>query len=138
VGLLSGGRIRRSTAFTLPGLSNSLSLDEDGAGNVRVFYTTPTGSKVIIRNTGTINYDTGNIVLAGFNPSFVAGGELSLTVTPKFKNITQVRNEILLINEANIYIYNSRTGDFITSGTSTTIGNTATLNEVPYLTSVTI
>lgn len=131
--------ILKSTGFNLPGVERTAYLDDDGYGNVRTYYMSDAGARIAVNATaGTIDYETGLITLNGFNPNSAPLGEIRITITPKSKNITPVRNEILLIAEAGIYVYEAKNSKFLTSGSVTTIGTTTAIIEKPYLTSVVI
>jgi hypothetical protein len=96
-----------STSFTQSD-GNTYSLIDDSAGIIKVvrttsgvvdiptvYFTLPDGSQ----NQGTIDYDTGKIVLNNFNPYTISDGttDINFTVTPGTNNqdITPLREQIL-------------------------------------------
>ena len=96
-----------STSFTSSD-GNTYSLVDDSAGVVKVarttagivdspavYFTLPDGSQ----NQGTIDYDTGKVVLSNFNPYTISDGtaNIKMTVTPSVNNqdITPLREQIL-------------------------------------------
>ena len=100
-----------STAFTASD-GYTYTLVDDGVGNVKLARSTYTTSGVTIdspvvymtlvdgsENQGTIDYDTGKIVLNNFTPYTIsdASTDIKLTVTPGTNNqdITPLREQIL-------------------------------------------
>jgi len=96
-----------STSFTSSD-GNTYSLIDDSVGVVKVarttsgvvdspavYFTLPDGSQ----NQGTIDYDTGKVVLSNFNPYTISDGtsNIKMTVTPSVNNqdITPLREQIL-------------------------------------------
>ena len=102
-----------STSFTASD-GNTYSLVDDSAGVVKVarstytsstdtttvdspavYFTLPDGSQ----NQGTIDYDTGKVVLSNFNPYTISDetANIKMTVTPSVNNqdITPLREQIL-------------------------------------------
>lgn len=75
-------------------------LDDDGRGNIRIFKIVD-GLKVYMNNfLGTIDYTTGKIVLKDFIPQYLnpeTQTEITMTVTPKYKDVECRRNQILLL-----------------------------------------
>ena len=100
-----------STAFTASD-GNTYTLVDDGAGIIKLARSTYTTTAVTVdspvvymiladgsENQGTIDYDTGKIVLNNFNPYTIsdASTNIKLTVTPGTNNqdITPLREQIL-------------------------------------------
>ena len=82
-------------------------LDDDGRGNVRVYYLV-SGIKTVSNDTqGTIDYATGQITLNSLsvasisNIRSVASTVIELTVTPSSNDVVPVRDQILEIDVAN-------------------------------------
>jgi hypothetical protein len=104
----SAGGILVSTGFKISGdTTNEYFLDEDGQGNVRLYYVTA-GVRTYTNNTqGTINYTTGQIVLNSLHISEVSDVDGStstavrLTVVPNSIDIKPVRNQVIEIDETN-------------------------------------
>ena len=90
-----------STSTSVPPPNVDVYLDDDGMGNVRI-YKLVSGAKIYINETaGTINYTTGKIVLTNFVPQYLSSETdtaITLTVTPKYNDISSRRNQILLLN----------------------------------------
>ena len=104
----SAGGILVSSGFKISGdTTNEYFLDEDGQGNVRLYYITA-GVRTYTNNTqGTINYTTGQIVLNSLHISEVSDVDGStstavrLTIVPNSVDIKPVRNQVIEIDETN-------------------------------------
>jgi len=120
----SGGGIVSSTGFKINNDSstNEHFLDDDGAGNIRVYYLSGTTRIYTSTTFGTINYTTGEIILTSANITSIsnvdgaASTRIRITVTPDSNDIIPVRNQTLEIDTSN----SSFTGsiDEIESGSS--------------------
>ena len=97
-----------SSRFTLNGEANSF-IDDDAGGNIRTYYTS--GADRIYTNVtaGTVNYETGKIVLNAFVPTAYVGSYISINVNPVIQNFAPVRNQILLISGASIKVFDDET-----------------------------
>ena len=118
----TAGGILSSSGFKITGSDEEMFLNDDGAGNVRMFYLV-SGVKTYQNNTqGTINYSTGQITLTSLNVASISNirGSTStvieLTVTPDSNDIIPVRDQILQIDVANSSV--TVEGDTFASGTS--------------------
>ena len=105
--LASTGGILSSTGFKIDGNDNECFFDDDGAGNVRLYYLA-SGVKSYINSTqGTIDYGTGAITINSLNIASITniGGAAStivqLTVTPNSNDVVPVRDQIVEIDVAN-------------------------------------
>ena len=90
-----------SGGFFLAGNTNLQYIDDDGAGNVRTFYLLGGTTKTVTNaQAGTINYNTGQIVLTSFNISSVqaASGNLEVTLKPDSNDVVPVRNQVIEID----------------------------------------
>ena len=103
----SAGGILSSTGFKIDGNDNEMFLDDDGAGNVRLYYLS-SGIRTYINETqGTINYLTGQITLNSLNVASISNirGSTStvieLTVTPDSNDVVPVRDQIIEIDVSN-------------------------------------
>jgi len=118
-----------SSRFTLNGEANSF-IDDDAEGNIRTYYTS--GIDKIYTNAiaGTVNYDTGKIVLNAFIPTAYVGNHISINVTPTTQNFAPIRNQILLISGASIKVFDDETQKELAAITSVnTIGKSANVSE---------
>ena len=120
----SGGGIVSSTGFKINNDSstNEHFLDDDGAGNVRVYYLSGTTRVYTSSTYGTIDYTTGEIILTSAhitsisNVDGAASTRIRVTVLPSSNDIVPVRNQVLSIDVANSTITGSV--DTIESGSS--------------------
>ena len=118
----SAGGILESTGFKIQGNDNEMFLNDDGEGNVRMYYLV-SGVKTYQNNTqGTINYTTGQVTLTSLNIASIsnirgsASTVIELTVNPRSNDVIPVRDQILEIDVANSSI--SVETDSFASGTS--------------------
>ena len=120
----SAGGIVSSTGFKInDDLSlNEHFLDDDGAGNLRVYYLSGTTRIYTSSAYGTVNYTTGQIVLTSAhitsisNVDGVASTQVRIFATPNSNDIVPVRNQILEIDTTNSTV--SGDVDTIESGSS--------------------
>ena len=105
---MAAGGILESSGFKVSGDATTIFyLDDDGASNVRR-YSFVGSTRVYANNTqGTINYNTGAIVLNSLSVLSVenirgaAATKIELTVVPASNDIVPVRDQILEIDTAN-------------------------------------
>jgi len=117
-----------STKFTYRGRTDSY-FDDDSFGNVRIYYINESSARVYTnRLAGTVDYNTGLIVLNNILISAYDGDSLQIYVVPRSDSIISVRNQILAITEAKINLYDTKLKQ-ITSSTSnvSTQGSQATV-----------
>lgn len=90
-----GYRDTTSTALVQPNVDSFM--EDDGFGNIRIFKLVGPQKVYLVLRAGTINYETGAIVLSNFKPEYLADGETSLKVTvePRNPDILARRNQIL-------------------------------------------
>ena len=104
----SGGGILSTSGFKINGdTTNEYFLDEDGEGNIRLYYLVA-GVRTYTNNTqGTIDYANGTIVLNSLfvtevsNVDGASSTAIRLTVTPNSVDIKPVRNQVIQIDETN-------------------------------------
>lgn len=117
-----------STKFTYEGRVDSY-FDDDAFGNIRVYYINESGVRIYTnRLAGTVNYNTGLIILNELLITAYEGASLQIYVVPRDDTITSVTNQILAITEAKIDLYDTNLKQ-ITSTTSnvSTQGSQATV-----------
>jgi len=127
----SGGGILTSSGFKISGdATNEYFLDEDGAGNVRLYYLVGTTRTYSNSSQGTINYATGVVTINSLNVTSVSNVDgatstaIRLTVIPSSVDVIPVRNQVLEIDEANTTVsvsadtYDTTSGIGYTSATS--------------------
>ena len=104
----TAGGILTSTGFKIDGdTTNVYYLNDDGAGNVRLYYLVGSVKTYTNNTQGTIDYSTGDVVLNSLNISSIenirgaASTVIELTVSPNSNDIVPVRNQVLSIDVAN-------------------------------------
>ena len=85
----------------------------------------------MVDNIGSIDYNTGKIVLNSFRPQSL-NGEINLSVKIADYNVYPIRNQILLISNSRVKVLNDNTGreeslidPINTIGTTTTLSSTS-------------
>jgi len=104
---MAGGGILSSTGFKIDGNDNEMFLDDNGSGDVRLYYSAD-GIRTYVNNTqGTIDYSNGQITLNSLNVASISNirGNTStvieLTVTPNSNDVVPVRDQIVEIDISN-------------------------------------
>ena len=120
-----------STGFKIAGNNNEMFLDDDGQGNVRLFYLV-SGIKTIQNATqGTINYKTGEITLNSLNVASISNirgatsSRIEITVSPNSNDVVPVRDQILEIDVSNS-IVNVGEDTFVGGSSEAGVGYTTT------------
>ena len=105
--MASTGGILSSSGFKIDGNDNECFFDDDGAGNVRLYYMSSGVKSYLNLTQGTIDYGTGAITLNSMNIaaiSNIAGATstvIELTVTPNSNDVVPVRDQIVEMDIAN-------------------------------------
>ena len=105
----SGGGVIDSTGFKISNDSstNEHFLDDDGAGNLRVYYLSGTTRVYTSSTFGTVNYTTGQVVLTSANITSISNVDgatstiIRVFAIPNSNDVVPVRNQILEIDTAN-------------------------------------
>ena len=104
----TAGGVVSSTGFKISGDdTNEHFLDDDGAGNIRVYYLSGTTRIYTDSTYGTIDYTNGEIILTSANITSIsnidgaASTRVRVTVSPDSNDIVPVRNQVLSIDTAN-------------------------------------
>ena len=125
----SAGGILVSSGFKINGdTTNEYFLDDDGAGNVRLYYLVGQTRTYTNNTQGTIDYTNGTITLNSLfitevsNVDGATSTKVRLTIVPNSVDIVPVRNQILEIDETNTTVTVSADTYDTTSG----IGYTTT------------
>jgi hypothetical protein len=101
-----------STGFTVSGTVNFF--DDDGSGVVRRYSLNDDGTKTYLDSSaGTIDYVTGKVILDAITITAVNETDLTVrvTVTPSVEDVATTRNQILIVDNADITV--SATADTI-------------------------
>lgn len=93
-----------SNEFSISGYSNCFL--EENNGIIRIYRTSGGSNIAVSSNAGTLNYDTGKVILSNFAPtSFADGGvTLKLTAVPQNLDVLPLRNQIVSIRNADISV----------------------------------
>jgi hypothetical protein len=120
-----------STGFKISGNTNEMFLDDDGMGNVRVYYLV-SGIKTVQNATqGTIDYATGQITINSLDIASISNirGSIStvieVTASPLSNDVVPVRDQILEIDVSNS-IVNVSEDTFIGGSSEAGVGYTTT------------
>ena len=118
-----------STGFKISGNTNEMFLDDDGMGNVRVYYLV-SGIKTVQNATqGTIDYATGQITINSLDIASISNirGSVStvieVTASPLSNDVVPVRDQILEIDVSNS-IVNVSEDTFIGGSSEAGVGYT--------------
>ena len=127
----SGNGILSSTSFKIDGdTTNDYYLNDDGSGNVRLYYTTSGVNTYTNSTIGTIDYTAGTITINSLYVTSVgdvdgaSSTDIRLTVIPNSLDIVPVRNQLIQIDEANTTVtvtpddYDTTTGIGYTAASS--------------------
>ena len=93
-----------SGGFYLLGSNEVQYIDDDGNGVIRTFYLLGGTTKTITNaSAGTINYNTGQVVLTSFNITGItsSSGKLDVTLKPDSNDVIPVRNQVIEIDTVN-------------------------------------
>ena len=120
----SGGGVISSTGFKVNNDSsaNEHFLDDDGAGNLRLYYLSGTARVYTDSTYGTVNYTTGEVVLTSAHVTSISNvdgatsTQIRVFATPSSNDIVPVRNQVLSIDTSNSTITGEVDG--IESGSS--------------------
>ena len=128
-----------STGFYLDGNSNEQFIDDDGNSNIRTFYLLGGTTKTITNaEAGTINYNTGEVVLTSFNIGATtnSNGTIDVTIKPDSNDIIPVRQQVIEIDtvattvtaEVDEFATGSATAGvgYTTSSSTASVGSTYT------------
>lgn len=80
-------------------------LDDDSNGNVRIYRFNDSRQKVFIDEAaGTVDYNTGNIVIENFAPSDYADTYMRVSIDPERLDVIPLREQILIMNSQDAVI----------------------------------
>jgi len=96
-----------SSAFTFENQTSYF--DDDGNGNIRIFYLLNSTRVYLSETAGTVNYVTGLVTINAFLPTAFVGSSISIFANPKNNDVDSVRNQILLIAGATVSVVDDTT-----------------------------
>jgi len=97
---------------------------------MRIYYLSGGEKVLVIAEAGTVDYDTGTIVLTSFLPNSYIGSILDFTIQPAENDLIPVRNQLFEIANTNITITmqdDSGTGTVSTSTSATGATSSVTI-----------
>ena len=131
IGMSGLALIMDSLGFKIQGSDNEMFLNDDGQGNVRMYYLV-SGVKTYQNNTqGTINYTTGQVTVNLINIASIsnirgaASTVIEITVQPSSNDVVPVRDQIVEIDIANSTI-NVTADSFVGGSADAGVGYTTT------------
>ena len=92
----------KSSNFTYQG--QTAFLQDNGLGVIEVIKNTSTGFQILNGNIGTVNYQTGKVVIRNLNVSAFSGSAIKLYGRPNIQDIIGPKSKILSIRQADIEI----------------------------------
>lgn len=93
------GEVFASTGFYIPNSNELHFLDDDAKGNIRLYYTNTNFEKVIVTpDIGTINYETGSIVVRSLTIRAIDGAFFEWQVKPESYDVVSALNQIVQID----------------------------------------
>lgn len=94
-----------STGFFIPNSLFVHYLDDDGEGNVRLYYLNTNFDKIIVNPTiGTIDYNNGIIVVRNLTLTGVDGGTFEFIVKPDSYDVVSALNQIVQISAEDLVV----------------------------------
>ena len=121
----SAGGVIASTGFYISGNTNEMFFDDDGDGNLRIYYLVSGTKTYYLTVAGTVNYVTGSISVSPIyitSISNVDGNvstDIRMTATPNSTDIVGKRNQILEIDTLNTTITGGQDTIVAGSGSAT-------------------
>jgi hypothetical protein len=93
------GEVFASTGFYIPNSTRVHYLDDDAAGNIRLYYLNSNLDKVVVNGTqGTIDYANGLVKVNGLNIESLDGAFFEWQVKPESYDIVSALNQIVQID----------------------------------------
>ena len=115
-----------STGFYLDGNTNEQFIEDDGSGKIRTFYLLGGTTKTITNaEAGTINYNTGEVVLTSFNITATTNtnATIDVTIKPNSNDVIPVRQQIVEIDTVATTV-TAEVDDFATGSATAGVGYT--------------
>ena len=122
-----------STGFYLSGNTNEQFIDDDGNGNLRTFYLLGGTTKTITNaQAGTINYNTGEVVMTSFNITSAtnADGTIDVTLKPDSNDVIPVRQQVIEIDTVATTV-TAEVDDFATGKATAGVGYSTSSSTAP-------
>ena len=89
-----------SEGFIVDGTAETVYLDDDGVGNIRLFYYANASTKKYVNtNQGTVDYANGIITVNDINITYANNNKLTFTIKPQSNDVVSVRSQLVIIAE---------------------------------------
>ena len=98
-----------SFGYVSEGTTYTAFFDDDGEGDIQIYYTQGNERIYLDKKAGVINYDEGVITLNSFLPISYVGSYIRLSVNPRKTDIRASTNELMLFGEARITMVDETT-----------------------------
>jgi len=92
----------KSSSFTYNGSVGFIM--DDGAGQLNIVKLIGTSYNFLRKNIGTVNYETGRVVIRDLNVSAYTGSEIKLYAKTRVPTITSPKNRILTIRDEDVVV----------------------------------
>lgn len=95
----------QSSSFYIYGNDNPHYLEDDGVGNIRLYYLAENNLKVYTNNNiGTVNYTSGKVVINNLNITRLNEPELKLIFKPQSNDVVSLRQQLVIIPDDYIIV----------------------------------
>lgn len=91
-----------SSKFTFNGIP--CTIQDNGSGVLGIYSYSDTAAHSFVKSIGTVDYDTGSIVIDGLVVTAIEGNYLNLHYNPVSKDIASTKNTILLIKDSDVEV----------------------------------
>ena len=124
-----GGGIIASTGFKIDGRTEEMFFDDDGKGNLRMYYLQGSARTYYATQAGTVNYSTGVVSTNAYKISSISNvdgltsTQIRMTSQPNSNDVVPVRNQLLEIDLVNSSIL-SNVDATATTGVGYTVAST--------------
>jgi hypothetical protein len=99
------GDVISTNGFFIPTSTRVHYLDDDGEGNIRLYYRDTSFNKVIVNPTiGTVDYAAGYIVISNLNIYALQSSDFLLTVKPSSYDVVSALNQIVQVSRENLIV----------------------------------
>lgn len=94
-----------SNAFTIDGSNETFYFEDDGVGNIRLFYFVGAGTKRYVNDTlGAVDYTRGIITINDINITTSTNNLITVIIKPQSNDVVSVRSQLALIAEDEITV----------------------------------
>ena len=106
-----------NSGFIVDGTAETVYLEDDGVGNIRLFYYANANTKKYVNtNQGTVDYTNGIITVNDINITYANNNKLTFTIKPQSNDVVSVRSQLVMIAEDQLAI--NAIADTVATGSS--------------------